>query len=41
VDRTDPETRHPRTHSGRRQPANAPLTAYALVSGVWLGRSEL
>ena len=33
VGRTDPETQHPRTHSGRRWPANAPRTAYALVSG--------
>jgi hypothetical protein len=33
VDRTDPETRRSRTHSGRRRPANAPRTASALVSG--------
>ena len=32
-DRTDPETRHPRTHSGRRQPEFPPRIAYVLVSG--------
>src|SRR5258705_2656537 len=33
-----PETRCPRTHSGRQQPAIVPRTAYALVSGLYLGR---
>ena len=33
VGRTDPGTRHPRTHSGRRRPANTPRMAFALVSG--------
>jgi len=30
--------RCPRTHSGRQQPAIVPRTAYALVSGLYLGR---
>ncbi len=33
VDRADPETRSPRTHSGRRRPEIAPRTASALVTG--------
>jgi hypothetical protein len=37
VDSTAPETRRPRTHSGRQRPGNAPRAAYALVSGLALG----
>ena len=36
--RGGPETRRPRTHSGRQQPAIVPRTVYALVSGLYLGR---
>jgi NADPH:quinone reductase-like Zn-dependent oxidoreductase len=37
VARTAPGIRRPRTHSGRRQPANATRSASVLVSGGWLG----
>jgi hypothetical protein len=40
VVRTAPGTRRPRTHSGRRRPGFAPRSAFALVSGGRLGRSE-